>query len=55
MDSQSVFQAETQAKICLLNRVPVSSQEAEIEPELTPLRKFERLIDESLGSSLKVS
>ena len=32
----------------------VSEEEAELEPELTPLKKFERLIDESLGTKLKV-
>ena len=32
----------------------VSKEEAELEPELNPLTKFERLIDESLGKNLKV-
>ena len=32
----------------------VSPEEAKHKPESTPLKKFERLIDDSLGPSLKV-
>ena len=32
----------------------VSQEEAELEPELNPLTKFIRLIDEFLGKNLKV-